>query len=106
MRASLYFAKISLDFAPHLFNRIQVRTVGRQISDRGFGCFNGFTDAAYFVAGKIVHHYNIALTQMYHKMILHIILELFTSHGSIYQHRYGCTIQAHGRNNGCGLAPV
>jgi len=41
-------------------DRIQIRRVRGQIAKLSADCFDRFADTAYFVAGEIVHHHDVA----------------------------------------------
>ena len=51
------------NFAPHVFNRIVVRRIGRQIKEAGTGCLNGFAHALDFVGSQIIHDDHISFLE-------------------------------------------
>ena len=52
-----------LELGEHMFDRIEVLTVGRQEEQLGAGCADRSTHRGSFVAAEIVHHHNVASVQ-------------------------------------------
>jgi hypothetical protein len=63
-------AKQLLELRKGQLDRIQVWRVRGQVTQLGAGRFDGFANSSDLVAGEIVHHYDIANSQDWHKVLL------------------------------------
>jgi hypothetical protein len=91
-------AAFSFDFCEELFDRIEVGTVGGQISQLGACSFNGLSDAGHLVAGEIVHHDDVALLQRWDDGLLDIGKEAFAVDRAVEHTRCGDFVGAQSRH--------
>jgi hypothetical protein len=59
------------DFAPHVFNGVEIRGIGWQIEESGSDRLNGFTHAHNLVCGQIIHDHQIVRLQCGRQSWLH-----------------------------------
>lgn len=69
---SLDFTQNRFEFGPEHFNRVEIRTVRRQIQHGSTGGFNGFPHAGNLVSREIVHYNNVSFPKMRNQKLLHI----------------------------------
>ena len=62
-RAGLGAAQQGLELGKDLFDRIEVRTVRRQVPQRSTRALNGRSNARDLVRAQVIHHHNVAWTQ-------------------------------------------
>ena len=59
-----------LELGEHLFDRVQVGRVWRQVEQLGLGGADGLADGRAFVAGEVVHDHDVAWCEGRHKELL------------------------------------
>lgn len=90
-------AEFRLELGEHLFDRVEVRAVGRQVDDLGLGLPDCLCDSGHLVARQVVHHHQVAGTQTRHQDLLDVGEEQLAVECSIDRHRRG---QAGGSQGG------
>lgn len=59
------------DFAPHVFDRVVIRRIGRQIQEAGANCLDGLAHPLDFVSGQIIHDDHIACLERRRQSLNH-----------------------------------
>ena len=77
-----FFARV-FELGENLFDRIEVRAVGRQKALRRPGGFDGFTNAGGFMGTEIIHDDDVARRQCRRESLLDISEECFAVDGAI-----------------------
>jgi hypothetical protein len=77
------FSQQSFDLGEELLDRIEIGTVSGKVSQFGACGFDGLLDAGHFVAGKIVHHDDVASTQGGDEALLDIGAEALAVHRAV-----------------------
>ena len=96
-RPDLQFSQDSLQFRPHLFDRIQVRVVRRQIEKLNMRRLKALPDALNMMRAKIIHYDNVSRLQCRDKMIPQISREPVSCRSARVGHGYMTAIRADGR---------
>lgn len=98
------------DLCPAFFDGVEIRRVGRQITERGTGLFNEFPYSVHFVSPQIVHDDQLTWLQLRTQDVFQISPEDITIGGCFDRHRghptgktdrpqYGQCPPASGRNS-------
>ena len=69
----------------------------------GSGALDGVAHGSAAVAGKVVHHYDVAGLEGGHQHLFDVGEEGGAMHGTVEHHGSGHTAQPQGTNEGCGL---
>ena len=97
------FAKIGLQFAERLFDRIEVGRIRRQITQFCSNSFDGVPNTRDLVRGKIVHDDDIATKQGWSQTLLDIGNEGRPVHGSIDHERCNHPVISQAGHEGYGF---
>lgn len=74
-RPDLPFSQDSLQFGPHLFDRIQIGAIRWQIKELNIGRFKDLPDTLDMMRAKIIHYDNISRLQRWDKVVPQISRE-------------------------------
>ena len=88
---------LNFKLGERLFDRIEVRAIGRQIAQRRASSLDRFPDTGDFVGWQVVHHDDIALAQGRREKMFDIGEETRGVHGPIEHARRGDRIATQGR---------
>ena len=91
------------DFAPHLFNRIEVRRVGWQKKNLGSGLGDQVKGHLIFMWPKVVHHHHVSWAQRRTEDFPNVGLEDLCVGGAINGHAGRRAVQSDGTDHGGGL---
>ena len=105
-RTDAKLSQNSLHFRPELFNRIQIRTVWRQIKDLCSSTTQQFTHRLDMVGPEIVHYHNIPWMESRDQNIFQISQEFISCCSTLKNRKGHFSIQSNGRQNGSGLRRV
>ena len=103
MGAGLCTAEPLFDFAPHLFDGVEVRGVGWKEKHLGSGLFYQGESLFAFVGSKVIHHHDVSLAQGGTKDPTDILPEHLCVGGSFNSHAGIGTIQADRSQDGGGV---
>ena len=95
-RPYLPFSKDSLQFGPHLFDRIQIGAIRRQIKKLNIGRFKDLPNTLDMMRAKIIHNDNISLLQRRDKIIPQISRESISCRSARVGHGDMAAIRADG----------
>ena len=102
-RSGLGAAQPPFDFAPHLFDGIEIRGVSRQEEHMGAGLFDQGQSRLAFVRSQVVHDYDVSLTQRRTEDVVDIFPEDFRVGGPFDGHAGGGTIEPDRGDHGGGM---
>lgn len=94
-----------LDFGEGLFDGIEVRTIGRQITKRSPGGFDSRADSCTLVAGQIVHHDEVVAPERRAQYLRDISKKGGAVHGAVKHPGRGEAVLPQGGGEG-GCWPV
>ena len=80
-------AQLLFYLCPALFDRVKVRRVGRQVTERGAGLFNEFPDTVHFMGSQIVHDDQLTGLQLRTQDVFEISPENIAIGGRFDRHR-------------------
>ena len=86
-RAGLELSQLLFDLGPAFFDRVEVRRVGRQVTECCAGLFNEFPYAVHFVRSEIVHDDQLTGLQLWTKNVFQISPEDIAIGGCFDGHR-------------------
>ena len=105
-RTDAKLSQNSLHFRPELFNRIQIRTVWRQIKDLCSSTMQKFTHRLDMMGPEIVHYHDIPWMESRDQNIFQISQEFISCCSTLKNRKGHFSIQSNGRQNGSGLRRV
>ena len=109
--------QLLFDLRPAFFDRVEVRRVGRQVTERGAGLFDEFPHTVHFVRSQIVHDDQLTGLQLWTQDVFQISAEDIAVGGCFDGHRsyptgntdraqHGQCSPAAGRNSFFDARPV
>ena len=97
------FAEQRLEFGEGLFDRVEVRAVGREVPQRRARGLDGASHAGALVSRQVVHDDDVARRQRGHENLLDVDQEGRPVHGAVEDHRRRHAAQAKAGRQGGGL---
>jgi len=98
-------AELLLHLGPALLNGVEVGRVGRQVTERGPGLLDEFSDAIHFVSSQVIHDDQLAGFQLWAKNLFQISQKDISIGGRLNGHDGHPTGNADGSQYG-QCAPV
>lgn len=80
------FSECGFELGEHLFDRVEIWTVRRQIDQAGSGCFDDLANANDFMAGQVVHDDHVAWPERWRQELFCPSAEDFTVHRPVECH--------------------
>ena len=94
------FTQVGLQFGEHLFDRVEVRRVGRKVEHLGAHRLDRLPDAGHLVSAEVVEDHRVASLQHGDQGVGDVGAEALTVGGSVEQGRGGHAARAQGRRDG------
>ena len=92
-------AQKRLDLRPHFFNRVDIRTVSRQIERLHTRCLQSFLDSFHMVRTQIVHHDDVARTKSWNQSLFQILDKAFSCRSALVSYKGVLSIKTNRRKH-------